>query len=72
MKMDWAREVLDVCKHSNAAFFYKQDSAFRTETRPYLVSKDGRKLEYHQFPGEHTEPRLIEGPDPVDPLAVIP
>lgn len=62
MNMEWAREVLKCAQRDGAAFFYKQDSAYRTETRPWLVDADGLKLEYHQFPGELRKPILI-GPN---------
>lgn len=56
MDMAWARNMRDKCAAAGAAFFYKQDAAFRTETRCYLVEEDGRGMEYRQFPGEHTLP----------------
>ena len=44
-KHDWARYVHQQCKAHGAAFFYKQDTAFRSSTNPYL---DGKK--YYEFP----------------------
>ena len=46
---DWARDVHSTCKQNDVAFFYKQDTAFRSSTNPYL---DGKK--YYNWP----EPRL--------------
>ena len=59
MKMEWAREVRDTAGDQGVAFFYKQDAAYRTETRPYLVEEDGRCVQYRQFPGEFTPPRQV-------------
>lgn len=56
MRMEWARDVRDQCAKANVAFFYKQDAAFRTETRCYLVEDDGRCMQYRQFPGELSPP----------------
>jgi protein gp37 len=62
MDMRWAREVRDECARQNVAFFFKQDSAFRTESRCYLVEEDGRCMQYRQFPGELT-PSVEVAPD---------
>jgi protein gp37 len=71
MDKQWAREVRDICAAQDTAFFYKQDSAFQTEVRPWLIEPDGRRLQYRQFPGEMTapghpggEPCLIPPPCP--------
>jgi len=56
MEMTWVRELRDACAAQGVAFFMKQDSAFRTESRAYLVEDDGRCLQYRQFPGELTPP----------------
>jgi protein gp37 len=57
MKMPWVREVRDACQAQGVAFFFKQQAAFRPETRCYLVEEDGRQNEYRQFPGEaHSAP----------------
>ena len=42
---DWARYVHQQCKVHGVAFFYKQDTAFRSSSNPYL---DGKK--YYEFP----------------------
>ena len=44
-KLEWARHVHEMCQANNAEFFYKQDTAFRSSTNPYL---DGKK--YYNFP----------------------
>jgi protein gp37 len=45
MNKEWARSLRDQCQAAGVAFFYKQSSAFRSETDPYL---DG--MQYHEFP----------------------
>ena len=50
MKMEWAREIRDLCVAAGAAYFYKQDSGKRTELRPWLIEEDGSKWRWHQFP----------------------
>jgi protein gp37 len=62
MNMKWVREVRDACAEQGVAFFMKQDAAFRTETRCYLVEEDGRCRQYRQFPGELT-PAVEVQPD---------
>jgi protein gp37 len=64
MKMAWARELRDVCADQNVAFFMKQDEAFRTESRCYLVEEDGRCFQYRQFPGEMTAPVQVRPDSP--------
>jgi protein gp37 len=66
MDMQWAREIRDVAEASGCAFFFKQDAAFRAGTRPWLVEADGRRMEYHQFPGERTAPRRIHETETCD------
>jgi protein gp37 len=56
MAMEWARELRDQCAAAGVAFFFKQDSARLPGQRPYLVEEDGRRLAYHQFPGERAAP----------------
>lgn len=56
MKMQWAREVRDLCMRDGIAFFYKQDAAYMTETRPYLEEEDGTCWQWRQFPGELSAP----------------
>lgn len=68
MKQEWARQVRDVC--GETAFFYKQDAAYQTERRPWLVEADGRKLEYHQFPGELSVP-ILQGPTETPGLHIV-
>lgn len=34
MDLDWARDMQRRCREEAVAFFFKQDSAYRTETRP--------------------------------------
>lgn len=56
MEQEWVRSVRDQCKAANVAFFFKQDSAFRTETRAYVLEEGGRKMRYMQFPGSLLDP----------------
>lgn len=63
MEMSWAREIRDICLRDGVAFFFKQDSAFRTETRPFLVEEDGTCWQWMQYPGQLTPPvRVAQGP----------
>jgi protein gp37 len=50
MDMAWAREIRDQCVEQGVAFFFKQDSGYRTELRPYVVEEDGSKTTWEQFP----------------------
>lgn len=50
MKQEWARAIRDQCVKDQVAFFYKQDAAHMTETRPWLVEADGSRWEWHQYP----------------------
>ena len=59
MDMQWAREVRDRCVAEKVAFFYKQDAAYVTETRPYLVEPDGSCWSWRQFPGELADPARV-------------
>jgi protein gp37 len=68
MKMEWAREIRDLCAKSKTAYFFKQDSAVRTETRPYLVEADGSMWLWHQYPGDMSAPVEVDAKG--QPLAV--
>jgi protein gp37 len=59
-EMEWAREVRDACADQGTAFFFKQDSDFHTERRPYLVERDGTCWKYEQYPGELTPAVQVE------------
>jgi len=63
MLMAWARKIRDHCQEYDPAiaFFYKQDSAYRTETRSYLVEEDGSRWKWEQYPGELTPPIHLGG-----------
>jgi protein gp37 len=60
MQMQWARELRDECQRQGVAFFMKQDAAYMTERRCYLVEQDGRCRQYRQFPGELTPPIEVQ------------
>jgi len=59
MNHSWAREIRDACVAQRVAFFFKQDSAFRTETRPWLVEADGSCWEWRQYPNDFRPPKLV-------------
>lgn len=59
MKQEWARGVRDACVRFGTAFFYKQDSGYRTELRPYLVEPDGSKWKWKQMPGKLTKAQPV-------------
>jgi protein gp37 len=59
MEQAWARQIRDVAKAHGTAFFYKQDAAFQTERRTYLVEENGMRKEYRQYPGELTPPTQV-------------
>lgn len=68
MQQEWAREIRDLCVVAGVAYFYKQDSGYKTELRPWLVEEDGSKWRWHQFPGELTPPvPLDDKGNPLDP-----
>jgi protein gp37 len=60
MSMQWARNIKNLCVEKQVAFFYKQDAAFRTEERCYLVEDDRTCWQWRQFPGELTPPVQVE------------
>ena len=59
MEMEWARSVRDACVKHNTAFFYKQDSGYKTELRPFLVEADGSKWKWEQMPKKLTAPQQL-------------
>lgn len=68
MRMEWAREIRDLCVAQHVAFFFKQDSGVRTELRPYLVEADGAMWRWHQYPGDLAAPVQVDKNDrPVQP-----
>lgn len=72
--MQWARELRDRAAAAGAAFFFKQDAGQRAGARPYLVEADGTRMEYNQFPGELTPPRVIpndEAQRHSDPFSIL-
>ena len=72
MRMEWARELRDAAAAQRVAYFFKQDSAFRTETRCYLVEADGRCMQYRQFPGCFTPAVEVEPDNPAKHLELFP
>ena len=56
MQMPWARELRDACLAQGVAYFFKQDSGYRTETRPWLVEEDGRRFRWEQYPDQLDAP----------------
>ncbi len=56
----WARKIRDACQRYGTAYFYKQDSGYRTELRPWLVEEDGQRFRWAQMPGRLLPPTLIK------------
>lgn len=56
MEQQWARSIRDICIKQGVAYFYKQDSGYRTELRPYLVEANGTKWKWQQMPGDFVPP----------------
>lgn len=63
MKQEWAREIKNLCVDQGVAYFYKQDSGYRTEQRKYLVEEDGSMWEWQQYPGMLIPPRELGNPE---------
>lgn len=59
MEQSWARSIRDACVKHGTAFFYKQDSGYRTELRPYLIEPDGSKWKWQQMPNKLTKPTPV-------------
>jgi protein gp37 len=62
MDMAWARAIRDACVDAKVAFFFKQDAARMSGTRPWLVEADGRRWRWHQFPSQLTPLEALERP----------
>lgn len=58
MQQAWARGIRDLCLAQGVAFFYKQDSAKRTEVRTALEHESGYFFIWNQYPGNFAEPRI--------------
>lgn len=56
----WARHIRDRAVAAGAAFFFKQDAAYKTETRPWLVEPDGSRWQWEQYPGQHIAPVCLD------------
>jgi len=56
MKQEWARTVRDLCVDQGVAFFYKQDSARRTEVRTALEHESGQHFIWNQYPRDLAHP----------------
>jgi protein gp37 len=59
MEQEWARSIRDACLKHGTAFFYKQDSGYKTELRPFLVESDGSKWKWQQMPKKLLKPILL-------------
>lgn len=57
MQQSWARGIRDLCLDQGVAYFYKQDSAKRTEVRTALQHGDGDYYTWQQYPGSLTYPQ---------------
>jgi protein gp37 len=60
MKMEWARRIRDLCVAQNIAFFFKQDSGYSAELRPYLVEEDGRRTIWEQYPDHVMQEETVQ------------
>lgn len=60
MRMEWVREIRDLCARENVPFFFKQAAAYQTGRETYLTEEDGSSWQYHQYPGELTAPVRVE------------
>lgn len=69
LDMAWARHARDLAVRDGLAFFFKQDSGYRTELRPWLVEEDGSRWHWEQFPCEMTPPWRVGDPRPEPPPA---
>ena len=59
MDQAWARRICDASVLQEVAYFYKQDSGYKSELRPWLVEDDGTGWEWQQYPGDLVEPRRV-------------
>jgi protein gp37 len=50
LDMAWARQSRGLCRKYGLAFYFKQDSGYRTELRPYLVEEDGSHSVIQEYP----------------------
>lgn len=64
MNHAWARAIRDECLRLDIAYFFKQDAAFKTETRPWLVHENGSRWQWQQYPGQLTPPVCLDDPAP--------
>ena len=62
MPMAAARSIRDVSVRRNRPFYFKQDSSYVTETRPWLVEENGECWRWQQYPGNMAEPELVLDP----------
>jgi len=72
MRMEWVREVRDVCADKGVAFFMKQAANFQTERGCYVVEKDGTCRQYRQFPGELSPPVIVQPDNPAKHRELFP
>jgi len=52
----WARDIRDQCVEAGVAFYFKQSSAYRTETGTELIEADGTKTTWQQYPETDATP----------------
>ena len=50
MKMEWVRSIQAECYEADCAFFFKQDAALKSGTRPHVIAENGSTEEIKQFP----------------------
>lgn len=49
--MAWARDTWAFCLEHRIAYFFKQNSAFKSGVAPWLVDESGRRWHIQQYPG---------------------
>jgi len=52
MQQEWARDIKNQCVDQAVAYFYKQDSGYKTELRTWLVEEDGSHWKWEQYPND--------------------
>lgn len=58
-EQQWGRDMRDHCINNGIAFFMKQDAAYRTELRTFLVEADGSRNFWKQYPGKLDAPVAV-------------
>ncbi len=59
IEMAWAREALALCGKYGLAFYFKQDSGYSTEQRPWIEDERGQRWQWQQYPDARTKPKRV-------------